>query len=150
MKHDGKIRDWGVSNFDIDDMAELARVRDGGNCVSNQVLYHLGERGIEWQLLKSCAASRMMVMAYSPLGQGPLLDAPVLAELAGKHAVTPAAIALAWVMRHPGVAAIPKAVRPQHVEANVAAVSVTLDAADLAALDRTFPPPRRAGPLSMI
>jgi diketogulonate reductase-like aldo/keto reductase len=149
LKAAGKIRNWGVSNLDTDDMDELAGVPGGGNCASNQVLYHLGSRGIEWKLLSQCQKAKIMVMAYSPLGQGPLLKKPALEKIADKHGQDPAAIALAWVLRHPGVVTIPKATNPAHVRANVKAVDVKLDAEDLAALDAAFPAPRRAAPLDM-
>jgi diketogulonate reductase-like aldo/keto reductase len=149
LNKDGKIRQWGVSNFDAGDMSELAGVPQGQNCASNQVLYHLGSRGVEWQLLERCRKDKVMVMAYSPLGQGPILKKPALAKIAEKHNVEPAAIALAWVLRQPGVIAIPKAVKPEHVRANMEALEVKLDGDDLKALDAAFPPPRRASPLDM-
>jgi diketogulonate reductase-like aldo/keto reductase len=149
LKAGGKIRNWGVSNFDTGDMKELAGLPKGVGCASNQVLYHLGSRGIEWQLLDTCRKANVMVMAYSPLGQGPLLRKPALKKIADKHGVDPAAIALAWVLRQPGVVAIPKAVRPEHVRANMQALDVKLDADDLKALDAAFPPPQRATPLDM-
>jgi diketogulonate reductase-like aldo/keto reductase len=149
LKRDGKIRNWGVSNLDAGDMDELAGVPNGKNCASNQVLYHLGSRGIEWQLLPKCQKAKIMVMAYSPLGQGPLLRKPALGKIADKHGCDPAAVALAWVLRQPGVVTIPKATRPEHVRANIKAVDVELDAEDLAALDAAFPPPRRGAPLDM-
>ena len=149
LKKDGKIRNWGVSNFDTGDMDELAALPNGGNCASNQVLYHLGSRGTEWQLLDTCRKAKVMVMAYSPLGQGPLLRKPALKKIADKHGVDPGAIALAWVLRQPGVVAIPKAVRPEHVRANMKALEVKLDADDLKALDAAFTPPKRAAPLDM-
>jgi diketogulonate reductase-like aldo/keto reductase len=145
----GKIVSWGVSNFDVDDLDTLAGVPDGSNCASNQVLYHLGSRGIEWRLLAKCQAARIMVMAYSPLGQGALLRKPALSKLAAKHACDPAAVALAWVLRQKGVITIPKATKPEHVRANIKALDVKLDQDDLAALDSAFPPPRRAHPLDM-
>jgi diketogulonate reductase-like aldo/keto reductase len=150
LKRDGKIRAWGVSNFDPGDMAELADVPNGQNCQSNQVLYHLGERGIDWQLLPDAQKSGVMIMAYSPLGQGPLVNKKPLTAIADKHNVAPAAIALAFVMSRPGVVAIPKASRLEHVRANVKALDVKLDAADMAALDLAFPPPKRARPLAII
>ena len=113
------------------------------------MLYHLGSRGTEWQLIDTCRKADIMVMAYSPLGQGPLLRKPALKSVAQKHGVDPAAVALAWVLRQPGVVAIPKAVRPEHVRANLRALEVTLDTDDLKALDAGFPPPRRAMPLDM-
>jgi diketogulonate reductase-like aldo/keto reductase len=149
LRKGGKIRNWGVSNYDTQGMAELAALAKGGNCASNQVLYHLGSRGIEWQLLDACRQANVMVMAYSPLGQGPLLRKPALTKLADKHGVDPAAVALAWVLRQPGVVAIPKAVRPEHVRANMQALDVKLDADDVKALDAAFPPPKRAMPLDM-
>jgi diketogulonate reductase-like aldo/keto reductase len=149
LKRDGKIRNWGVSNLDAADMSELAGVKHGGNCAANQVLYHLGSRGIEWQLLDACRKANVMVMAYSPLGQGPLLRKPALKKIADKHGIEPAAVALAWVLRQPGVVAIPKAVRPEHLRANMKALDVKLDADDLKALDAAFPPPRDATPLEM-
>jgi diketogulonate reductase-like aldo/keto reductase len=147
---DGKIRAWGVSNFDINDMAELRGVAGGQNCLSNQVLYHLGSRGIEWRLLPDAQKSNTMVMAYSPLGQASILKQPALAAVAVKHGVGPAAVAIAWVLRQPGVIAIPKATKPDHVRANAAAATLTLDASDLAALDAAFPPPKRGTPLEVL
>ena len=149
LKRDGKISNWGVSNFDTADVDELAGLPKGASCTSNQVLYHLGSRGIEWQLLDTCRKAKVMVMAYSPLGQGPLLRKAALKKIADKHGVDPAAIALAWVLRQPGVVAIPKAVRPEHVRSNMQALDVKLDADDLKALDAAFPPPQRETPLDM-
>ncbi|HEU0160499.1 MAG TPA: aldo/keto reductase [Hyphomicrobiaceae bacterium] len=149
LRGQGKIRRWGVSNFATEDMAELADLAAGPVCASNQVLYHLGSRGIEWDLLPYCRRAEIMVMAYSPLGQGPLLRKPPLARIAAKHGVTPAAIALAFVLRQPGVVTIPKAVDPAHVKANLAALDVTLETEDLRALDAAFPPPKGTTPLEM-
>ena len=92
---------------------ELAGVPSGGNCASNQVLYHLGSRGIEWQLLPQCQKAKIMVMAYSPLGQGPLLRKPPLKKIADKHGCDPAAVALAWVLRQPGVIDDPQGHQPR-------------------------------------
>ncbi len=150
LKAQGKIGSWGVSNFDADDMTELAGVPQGGNCVTNQVLYHLGERGIEYQLLPECRRANVMLMAYSPLGQADILGDATLTAVAKKHAVTPAAIALAALLREPGVVAIPKATKLEHVAANAKAVDVVLDADDVKALDKAFPPPRRKQPLAML
>jgi diketogulonate reductase-like aldo/keto reductase len=149
LRKNGKIRQWGVSNFDTSDMEELEGVAGGRNCASNQVLYHLGSRGIEWSLLSKCQKAKVMVMAYSPLGQGPILRKPALKKVADKHGVDPAAAALAWVLRHPGVITIPKAVKPEHLRANMKALEVKLDAEDLKELDAAFPPPKRAAPLEM-
>jgi diketogulonate reductase-like aldo/keto reductase len=149
LRKDGKVRQWGVSNFDAGDMDELAGVTGGKGCASNQVLYHLGSRGVEWKLLEQCRKDKVMVMAYSPLGQGPLLRKPALGKVAARHGVDPAAVALAWVLRQPGMITIPKAVQPEHVRANMKALTVKLDAEDLKALDAAFPPPKRATPLDM-
>ena len=150
LRSQGKIRAWSVSNFDVDDMAELVRVPGGGNCASNQVLYHLEARGVEWALLDQCRKNKVMVMAYSPLGQARLLGKTALRTIADKHGVSPAAVALAWVLRQPGVVAIPKASNPEHVRANLKSLDVRLDAADLEALDAAFPPPKRPRPLQML
>jgi len=149
LRAQGKIRRWGVSNFADDDMAELARLAAGPACACNQVLYHLASRGIEWGLLPYCRRAHIMVMAYSPLGQGALVRKSALKTLAAKHGVAPAAIALAWVLRQPGVVTIPKATNPEHVRANLAALDVTLAAEDLSVLDAAFPPPKGATPLEM-
>jgi len=149
LKQAGKIRNWGVSNFDVDDLQELAAVAHGGACASNQVLYHLASRGIEWELLDYCRSAEVMVMAYSPLGQGPLLQQPPLQAMARKHGVEAAAIALAWVLRQANVVTIPKAAKPEHVRANLKALDVALDAEDLAALDAAFKPPKRRARLQM-
>jgi len=146
----GKIRSWGVSNFDTDDMAELAGVARPRACVANQVLYHLGARGIEFDLLPAGQRDGIAVMAYSPLGQGGLLANPVLGDIGRRHRQSPAAIALAWVLRQPGVIAIPKAASMAHVEANAAAADLVLMADDLALLDAEFPPPRKKAPLGML
>jgi diketogulonate reductase-like aldo/keto reductase len=144
-----KIGNWGVSNFDIADMADLARVASGHACAADQVLYHLGERGIEWQLLPHCLKSKIAIMAYCPLGQGSLAGHRSLEPVARKHGVTPAAVALAWIMRSPGMIAIPKSSDSARVAANAAAAELALDAEDLAALDKAFPPPRRKTALAM-
>jgi diketogulonate reductase-like aldo/keto reductase len=146
----GKIRNWGVSNLDTGDMAELGKVAGGKACAANQVLYHLGERGIEWQLLADAQRSGVAIMAYSPLGQGAILSHPALAKVAARHEVAPAAVAIAWTLRHGNVIAIPKSASLERVQQNARASDLALDAADLAALDAAFPPPRRKGPLAVI
>jgi diketogulonate reductase-like aldo/keto reductase len=150
LKADGKIRHWGVSNLDTDDLDELAGVPNGRNCISNQVLYHLGSRGIDFDLVEQCADEKIMVMAYSPLGQGRILRNAALSKVANRHGVSSAAIALAWTMRHPHVVAIPKASRADHVRENLVAANLKLTAEDLADLDAAFPPPKRATPLGML
>lgn len=150
LKSDGKIRRWGVSNFDASDMKRLAVVPGGKSCASNQVLYHLQERGIEWDLLKDARAARIPVMAYSPLGQGEFLDSPALRRIAEKHGVKAAAVALAWAMRDGNTLAIPKSSDQNHTRFNAAAADLRLDAADLAVLDQAFPPPDGASPLAVL
>ncbi len=146
----GKIRQWGVSNLDLSDMTELAALPGGAAVATDQVLYNLMRRGIEYDLLPWCAQHAIPVMAYSPLEQNRVLDAPALLEIAKRHGATPAQVALAWVLRHDGVIAIPKAGTPAHVEQNRAALDIVLSAQDLAALDRAFPPPTRRRALEMI
>ncbi len=150
LKADGKIRAWGVSNFDPKDMAELTEVAPEGSCIVNQVLYHLGSRGIEWDLLPEARDQGIAIMAYSPLGQATILGNRTLRSIADKHRVSSAAVALAWVLRHDHVFTIPKAARPEHVRANAAAADLALDAEDLKALDEAFPPPRGPTPLAML
>ena len=146
----GRIRRWGVSNFDVGDLEELVAIPGGEKVAANQVLYNLAHRGIEFDLLPWCAARGIDVMAYSPLDEGRLLAHKALAAVAARVGATPAQVALAWTMRHPGVCSIPKAARLEHVRANHAAAGLALDAGALAELDRAFPPPRRKRALEMI
>jgi diketogulonate reductase-like aldo/keto reductase len=146
----GKIRRWGVSNFDLADMEELVAVPDGSRVAANQVLYNLGRRGVEFDLLPWCARHGVRVMAYSPLDEGRLVRHPALDAVARRLGATPAQIAVAWVLRDPAIVAIPKASTPEHVRANRAALDIALDADALAALDAAFSPPRRKKPLEMI
>jgi diketogulonate reductase-like aldo/keto reductase len=150
LKQDGKIRHWGVSNLDTDDMEELLEVQDGEGCAVNQILYNLTRRGPEYDLLPFQQKIEIPVMAYSPIEQGRLPRTGVLAEIGAKHGVGPYTVALAWLLRRPDVIAIPKATHPDHVRANRAAADIVLDADDLAALDKTFPPPTRKRPLEML
>jgi diketogulonate reductase-like aldo/keto reductase len=152
LKRDGKIRHWGVSNFDVDDMEELVALKalSGSSVATNQVLYNLTRRGVEHDLLPLCRARGISVMAYSPLEQGRLLTNKTLNALADRLNATPAQIALAWILRQQGLLAIPKAGHPDRVRENRRAVDVHLAADDLAALDRTFRPPTRKTPLEML
>jgi diketogulonate reductase-like aldo/keto reductase len=150
LKAAGKIRHWGVSNFDADDMEELASVPAGDNCQANQVLYNLSRRGPEFDLSPWCRQRGMPIMAYSPVERGKLARNQKLDAIAARHEATPAQIALAWTMAQPGVIAIPKASRPEHIRQNIAALDITLTSEDLAELDRAFPPPRGKQPLEMI
>jgi diketogulonate reductase-like aldo/keto reductase len=149
LKRDGKIRHWGVSNFDMSDMRELLALEAGRGCAANQVKYHLGQRGIEWDLLPEMQKRAIPLMAYSPLGQGGLLRDATLARIARRHGAAPASVALAWVLRQDGVIAIPKTSDPDHLEEILAARDVTLQDDDFAELDAAFPPPSRAAALSI-
>lgn len=146
----GKIARWGVSNLDTDEMQELTALPQGQRCQTDQVLYNLGRRGIEHDLLPWCGARGMPVMAYSPIEQGRLLLDPALQTIAERHGVTAAAIALAWVLRQPNVIAIPKTGSLEHLRQNRASLDVRLTDEDLAELDQAFPPPRRKRPLEML
>jgi diketogulonate reductase-like aldo/keto reductase len=146
----GKIRQWGVSNFDLADMKELIGLPGGGNVATNQVLYNLTRRGIEYDLLPWSEQRNLPVMAYSPVEQGRLLDHAVLQSVATRHQASPAQVALAWALRRENLIAIPKAGTVAHVRENRAALDLTLTNEDLADLDRAFPPPTRSQPLEML
>jgi diketogulonate reductase-like aldo/keto reductase len=144
LRQAGKIRYWGVSNFDTGDMQELARRPDGAHCATNQVLYHVGSRGIEYDLLPWSTEHNIPLMAYSPVGQGGrLLQSRALAAVAKRHNATPAQIAIAWTMRHPNVISIPKATDQSHVRENAVAGAIVLSDEDLAMIDAAHPPPGR-------
>jgi len=146
----GLIRRWGVSNFDLSDMGELFASSGGRQCAANQVYYSLSARGVEFDLLPWQQQHAMPLMAYSPIDQGALSAHPALQAIAQRHAASAAQIALAWVLRQPGVVAIPKAVRGTHLRENLAAAALRLCAADLAELDAAFPPPAQRQSLAMI
>ncbi len=149
LQQRGLVRHWGVSNFDVDDLQELEGVAGGRACACNQVWFSVGERGPGFALLPWQRERRMPLMAYSPIDQGALAAHAALQPVADRHGATPAQVALAWVLAQPGVIAIPKAARSQHLRENWAAAALKLDDADLAAIDRAFPPPTRARPLAM-
>ena len=145
-KDRGKIARWGVSNLDVADLQELGPAL--ADCATDQVLWNLEARGVEFDLLPFCAARAMPVMAYSPIGQGgALLRHRALAAIAARHGVAPAQ---AFVLARPGVIAIPKAADPAHVRQNAAAHDIVLTPQDMAELDAAFPPPKRKRPLEMI
>jgi len=150
LKSDGKILHWGVSNLDADDMKELLSVRDGNKCAVDQVLYNLSDRGIEWDLKPTLEESGIPVMAYCPLGEGRLLRDASLATLADRHGVTPASIALAWLISRQRTIAIPKTSRMERIAPIVAALGIELDEDDLALLDHEFPPPDGPSALSIV
>jgi diketogulonate reductase-like aldo/keto reductase len=146
----GKIRYWGVSNFDVVDMIELWGITGGADVAADQVLYNLTRRGIEYDLLPWCRKRSIPIMAYSPIEQGRLLGHPALKRVAARHNAKSAQVALAWLLRQDGVVAIPKAANVVHVRENRGALALRLTAQDLAALDRAFPAPTEATPLAML
>ncbi len=159
LREQGKIRRFGVSNFDIDDMQALSALPGGDRCAVNQVLYHLGSRGIEHSLLPWQREQGMPAMAYCPIAQGgslrrELLDHPEVVAVAEALGATPAQVLLAWAIRpiagKRDVIAIPKAVQSTHVEQNAAALHLALDDDALARLDAAFPPPARKPSLDIV
>src|SRR2546430_8686821 len=152
----GKIRHWGVSNFDVEDMKELLAIENGSVCAANQVLYNLQHREIESSLLpfhrtsnfKRQTSAPIPIMTYSPAGHGRgLLENLALRKIAKRRDATPAQIAIAWVLRQPGVIAIPKASSEKHVRDNARSIDIELTKEDLVDLDRVFPPPASKEPL---
>jgi diketogulonate reductase-like aldo/keto reductase len=150
LQRAGKIRQWGVSNLDLDAMGRLWRTPGGDACQTNQVLYNLKERGIEWDLAPWLRERGLPVMAYSPFDEGRLIRNKALARFAREHEMTPAQVALAWLMTRDGVIAIPKTSRREALEDNAKALALQLSAAQLKELDSIFPPPAKATPLAMI
>jgi len=146
----GKARSWDVSNFDVEDMQELMALPGGKACAINQVLFNLSRRGIEQGLIPWSRKHNIPIMAYSPVEQGRLLSKPALRKIADRLNATPAQVALAWVLGHPNICAIPKAGRVEHVKENHGALSVRLTKEDMTALDAAFPPPSRQVPLEML
>jgi diketogulonate reductase-like aldo/keto reductase len=146
----GKIRYWGVSNFDVPDMEKVAGLTGGAALATDQVLYNLMRRGIEYDLMPWCERRNIPIMAYSPLEQGRLMGDPAIRRIADEHSATPAQIALAWVLRQERLIAVPKASTPGHVKQNRNALDIHLTLDQLAGLDRAFPPPDHKMPLEMI
>jgi len=151
LRTQGKIRYWGVSNFDLSDMNELLAVKNGGNCATNQVLYNLEQRGIEFDLVPWQLEHKIPIMAYSPVGHGRrLLDNATLKKIAERNGATPAQIALAYLLRQPNIIAIPKASNPAHVSDNARSIGVQLKEQDLQDLDHEFPPPKSKQALGLL
>ena len=150
LQHSGKIRHYGVSNLDIDDMQELLAVPGGGATATNQVLYNLARRGIEWDLLPQLRARGIPVMAYSPIEQAKLLSNRKLVEFAKRSGMTPAKAALAWLLSSDDIIVIPKTSHRERLRENVAALDIQLTTAQLAELDQLFPPPKGPRPLEML
>ncbi|MDQ0207663.1 aldo/keto reductase [Alkalicoccobacillus murimartini] len=155
LKTEGKIKRWGISNFDTSDMDELWSIPDGQNAQTNQVLYHLGSRGIEFDLMPWQKEKRVPITAYSPIAHGgrereQLLENNVLKEVAADYGVTPLQLALAWTIRSGDVLSIPKAVQEQHVRQNAEALTIELSQEVLIKLDAAFSPPTSKRPLDII
>lgn len=155
LQQQGKIRHWGVSNFDTDDMAELWDEEKGEACATNQVLYHLASRGIEFDLLPACQQRGVPIMAYCPLAQaGRLRDSlftdTQLSQIAQQKGISVAQLLLTWVIRQPGVIAIPKASSVAHVQENAAALEVELTDEDLQLIDHAWPAPQHKLPLDIV
>jgi diketogulonate reductase-like aldo/keto reductase len=153
LRRAGKILDYGVSNFDVDDMEEAFALPGGGEIVTDQVLYNLEHRGIEWDLLPWCQQRGIPIMAYSPIGHSgaekkELLENRTVKLIAKRHGATPAQVAVAWLLQR-GLVAIPKASSPDHVRGNRAALDLKLTKQDLMVLDEPFPPPQGKTPLEM-
>lgn len=142
LVRDGKIRAWGVSNFDEEEIEEVVRLAGPRRVACNQVLYHLGERGIEHHVIPTCERHEIAVVAYSPFGQGRFRARPVLNEIARERGATPRQVALAFLVRRPSVLAIPKAVHLAHVEENAAAGELRLTRPEVARIDAAFPLPK--------
>jgi len=147
----GKIKRWGVSNFDVDDMKELLSLEHGHKCAANQVLYNLENREIEFDLLPWSQRNKIPIMAYSPVGHSDeLLKNAMLRKIANRHNANPAEVALAWVMRQSNVIAIPKASTETHVRDNASSLKIKLMKEDLTDLDCEFPPPKSKKSLPML
>ena len=149
LKQTGKILDYGVSNFDLDDLQEADSLPGGKEIVTNQVLYNLRHRGIEWDLLPWCRKRNMPIMAYSPVEQRAFINDAQLQDIAHKHNATSTQIALAWLMHQEQIISIPKAINPQHIKENYAALEIKLTAEDFKLIDRKFKPPSRKISLAM-
>ena len=155
LKKDGSILEYGVSNFDVADMEEALSLPGGAEIATNQVLYNLMHRGIEWDLLEWSRDRRTPIMAYSPVGnnraeQSKIFGNATIKTIALRYDASPAQIALAWLFREPDVVAIPKALQPEHIRENRAALDIELTDEDLQNLDQAFPPPKRKIALEMI
>ena len=155
LQQQGKIRHWGVSNFDHDDMLELWQEPGGKSCLTNQVLYHLASRGIEYDLLPQFQQREMPIMAYCPLAQAgrlrqALFDDAHLKQIAQQKGISVAQVLLAWVIRQQGVLAIPKASSVAHVQQNAAALSINLTDEELSIIDRAFPAPQSKTALDVV
>lgn len=150
LKRDGKIVQYGVSNFDLDAMHKAEDTPMGRRVVTNQLFYNLAHRTIDFELLDWCWARGISIMAYSPLDQAKLESKTALKEVAKRHGVAPETIAIAWTLRHPALISIPKAVKREHIDANREAIDIVLSEDDLAALDRDYSPPTEEQGIEMV
>lgn len=154
LKRKGKIRRWGVSNMDIDDMEEILDISDGENCCVNQVLYHLGSRGIEYSLKPFTDRNNIATIAYCPLAQGgrlrgQLLQSEAVKKVANKHKITPVQVLLCFVLSQNNMLAIPKASKLEHMKQNIECLKIKLDKEDFGMLNKAFPAPIRKVPLDI-
>ncbi|PSB02401.1 aldo/keto reductase [Merismopedia glauca] len=149
LKQVGKILDYGVSNFDVDDMEEALSLPGGDKIATNQVLYNLMHRGIEWDLLPWCKERNIPIMAYSPVEVRAFVNHPELTAIASQHNATPTQIALQWLLRQDNIISIPKATNLNHVRENRAALDLNLTPEDIETINRIFPPPNRKQTLAM-
>lgn len=150
LQQAGKIRSYGVSNFDVEDLQEARQLKSGNAIVTNQVLYNLMRRGIELNLLPWCRQHGMPIMAYSPIEQGRLLNNRALTKIAQERGMTTAQVAIAWLLHQEDIIVIPKSSNIRHVEQNYAALELKLSEAELATMDAAFPPPAKPVPLEML
>jgi aldehyde reductase len=150
LREAGKIRHYGVSNLDLGDLQELESLESGRSIATDQVLYNLDRRGIEWDLAPWLRARGIPIMAYSPIEQGRLARNPLLIDFGRRYGMTAAQAALAWLLRNDDVIVIPKSARRARLKENIAACEIRLSAAQLAELDQLFPPPKRATSLEML
>jgi diketogulonate reductase-like aldo/keto reductase len=150
LVHLGRIARWGVSNFDVADLQELYALLAGTHCAANQVYYSASRRGVEFDVLPWLHSRRVPLMAYCPFDEGRILNDRTLTTIGRKHGVSSAQVALAWLLAKPGVVAIPKAGRPEHLDENVAATNLKLDAEDMEQIDRRWRPPAGKQPLAIV
>ena len=150
LQQQGKIRDYGVSNFDTDDMEEALKTNGGEAIVTNQVLYNLSRRGIERNLLPWCTNRQIPIMAYSPIEQGRILKNSALQKIAKERAESTAQLAIAWLLHRPNVIVIPKSSRLEHIKQNYATQEIALSPQEIETLEAAFPAPSRSIPLQML
>ncbi|PCG18780.1 aldo/keto reductase [Brachyspira sp. G79] len=154
-KREGLIKDWGVSNFDIDDMKELETIKEGDKCTVNQVLYHLGSRGVDYSLYPYMEERNIALMAYCPLAQAGCLGMDILKNntllsVAKKHNAAPSQIALAFIMSFNNKIAIPKSSNKKHIIENIESQKIKLDDDDIALINKEFPKPNKKIPLDIV